>query len=76
MLKDGEVTSCQVVSRTVGRVFPKNLVTTLNFNVPEAGHEAGSILRIHRFSPLDDVAPRIYTPPGLGISPEKTVEMK
>jgi hypothetical protein len=57
-------------------MFPENLVTTLKFSVPEGGHEAGSILRIHKFSLLDDVAPRIYAPPDLGISPKKTGKMK
>ena len=56
--------------------FPKNLVTTLKFSVPEGGHEAGSIMRIHKFSLLDDVASRIYASPVLGISPEKTGKMK
>ena len=70
------MTSCQVVSRTGARMFPKNLVTTLKFSVPEGGHEAGSILMIHKFSLLDDVAPRIYAPPGLGISREKAGKMK
>jgi hypothetical protein len=57
-------------------MFPKNLVNTLKFSVPEGGHEAGSILRIHKFSLMDDVAPRIYAPPGPGISPEKTGKVK
>jgi len=57
-------------------MFPKNLVATLKFSVPEGAHEAGSILRIDIFSLLDDVAPRIYAPHGLGISPENTGKMK
>ena len=57
-------------------MFPKNLVAVLKFSVPEGGDEVGSILRIHKFSLLDDVALRIYAPPGLGILPEKTGKMK
>ena len=75
-MKEEKVTLCQAVSRTGVRVFLKNLATTLKCSVPEGGHQAGSIMRIRKFSLLDDVASRIYAPPVLGISPEKTSKMK
>jgi hypothetical protein len=40
---------CKVVYRTGAHIFPKNVVATLKFSVPKGRHEAGSILRLHKY---------------------------